>query len=548
MQRTSYPVPAQESERQEALRRYKVLDTPPEESFDRLTRLAAQLFGVPVALISLIDADRQWHKSCYGFDARELSREVSFCAHNLVEDDVMVVQDALADARFAHNPLVTADPNVRFYAGAPLITPGGYTLGSLCVLDVTPRTFAAAQQAQLRDLAAMVMDELDLRREVAERKRAERALQESEEKYRTVVESVRDVVFRTDAEGRLTFLNPAWTEVTGHRIEAALGQRLSAFVHQTSGDPEGTGVERLRAGDNDFGRYEVQFKTSGAAPRWMEVFARPMCDENGDVVGTSGTLHDVTKWREAEAQMRKALDKERELGRLKSRFVSMASHELRTPLATIQSSAELASLFMQRGAHEKTDKHLRRIQNNVERMATLLEDVLIFGRVESGQLPFEPIEMDMAGLATELVDDIKQGIGAGHVLQTSGVDQEVALVADPQLLRLILTNLLSNAVKYSPEGSTVRLCVQPTDDVVHITVSDEGIGIPSEDIDRLFEPFHRAENVGATRGTGLGLAILNEAVGVHNGDVKVESAKGKGSTFHVTLPRAHPVADAASRR
>jgi signal transduction histidine kinase len=121
-------------------------------------------------------------------------------------------------------------------------------------------------------------------------------------------------------------------------------------------------------------------------------------------------------------------------------------------------------------------------------------------------------------------------------------------VADPQLLRLILTNLLSNAVKYSPEGSTVRLCVQPTDDVVHITVSDEGIGIPSEDIDRLFEPFHRAENVGATRGTGLGLAILNEAVGVHNGDVKVESAKGKGSTFHVTLPRAHPVADAASRR
>jgi len=931
MQHTSYPVPPQESERQAALQRYQILDTPPEESFDRLTRLAAQLFDVPVALISLIDTDRQWHKSCYGFDAREVRREVSFCAHNLVGDTVMIVEDTTVDPRFADNPIVTADPHVRFYAGAPLITTDGHSLGSLCILDEEPRAFEAAQQAQLRDLAAMVMDELELRREVAERKRAERelqaseqrfrglvsnlpglvyrctydaawstlymshgledlggypvsafergqrsfkeivvpedlpkirqavreavttrstyeveyrirakdgtirwiedmarpcfdedgrvkwldgvmfdvterkqteerlrlletavedatesvlitdseldrpgprilyansgfeamtgyrsdeavgktprllqgpdtdpallerlrrelengdsffgktvnyrkdgtpfinewsispvhdergevthyvavqrditerektkkelvryarqleqttaaledakartdrilasitdafftldhdgqftylneqaeqllehpadeligeniwdvfadavgtvfhdeflrvvdeqeamqfeafypprqrwyrvhaypfedglsvffsdvtdrkraerALQESEEKYRTVVENVKDVVFRTDAEGRLTFLNPAWTEVTGHGVEAALGRRMSTFVHQTNGETDWVEFEALLAGDKDFCRYEVQLKTSDDVPRWMEVFVRPMVDKSGSVVGTSGTLHDVTKWREAEAQMRKALDKERELGRLKSRFVSMASHELRTPLATIQSSAELADLFMQRGATEKTSKHLGRIQNNVDRMAALLEDVLIFGRVESGRLPFEPVGMNLAGLAAELVNDIRQGIGAGHTVHASGVEDEIALQADPQLLRLVLTNLLSNAVKYSPEGSTVRLDVRATEEAVHVTVSDEGIGIPHEDLDRLFEPFHRADNVGSTNGTGLGLAILSEAIDLHEGTVDVDSTEGEGSTFSVTLPRTRPMPD-----
>lgn len=384
--------------------------------------------------------------------------------------------------------------------------------------------------------------------DVTDRKRAERALQESEEKYRTVVENVKDVVFRTDAEGRLTFLNPAWTDVTGHSIATTLGRPMDSFVHDTHDESDWAEFEAVLAGDKDFCRYEVQLKTSDDTPRWMEVFARPLFDEDGELVGTSGTLHDVTKWREAEAQMRKALDKERELGRLKSRFVSMASHELRTPLATIQSSAELADLFMKRGVNEKTSKHLSRIQNNVDRMATLLEDVLIFGRVESGRLPFEPVGMDAAGLATELVNDVRQGIGAAHTLQTSGLEGEIALDADPQLLRLILTNLLSNAVKYSAEGSTVRLDMQPSETEVLITVSDEGIGIPSEDLDRLFEPFHRAENVGSANGTGLGLSILKEAIDLHRGTVKVDSTEGEGSTFRVTLPRAVPTNGVAGER
>jgi PAS domain S-box-containing protein len=390
------------------------------------------------------------------------------------------------------------------------------------------------------DAAGHATHYVAVQRDITKRKQVERALRSSEQKYRTVVENVRDVVFRTDADGRFMFLNPAWTDVTGYPIEDALGQPFKAYTLNGNGEAGNEAFEAMLSRQRDFCRCEVQLKTRDEEPRWMEVFARPVYDDDGQIVSTSGTLHDVTKWHEAEEQMRAALEKERELGRLKSRFVSMASHELRTPLATIQSSAELAGMFMERGAEAKSTKHLGRIEDNVERMTTLLEDVLIFGRVESGRLPFNPEPMDLSPLAQEMVSSIQQGIGQNHCIQASGIDDALPMTADPQLIRLILTNLLSNAVKYSDEESRVQLTVDREEEHVRITVEDEGIGIPEADFDRLFEPFHRAENVGTRRGTGLGLSILKEVADLHGGRVGVESTEGEGSTFWVVVPHSPP--------
>jgi diguanylate cyclase (GGDEF)-like protein len=153
-------IPMNEASRLDTLRALKILDTSPEERFDRLTRLAKRLFGVPIALISLVDADRQWFKSCQGLDASETSRDVSFCGHAILGEDVLMVPDALQDERFHDNPLVTGDPRIRFYAGCPLRVPNGSKLGTLCLIDVEPRSLDAGDLELLRDLTRMAEQEI----------------------------------------------------------------------------------------------------------------------------------------------------------------------------------------------------------------------------------------------------------------------------------------------------------------------------------------------------------------------------------------------------
>ena len=150
-----------ESTRVATLRSLNILDTSAEERFDRLTRLAKRLFGVPIALVSLGDADRQWFKSCVGLDASETPRDISFCGHAILGSGVFVIPDALADQRFSDNPLVTGAPNVRFYAGCPLQVSNGSKIGTLCLIDVEPREFDSESAALLRDLARMVEQEIE---------------------------------------------------------------------------------------------------------------------------------------------------------------------------------------------------------------------------------------------------------------------------------------------------------------------------------------------------------------------------------------------------
>jgi len=153
-------LPADEAERLAALRSTKLLDSPPVERFDRFTRIARRLFGVPIALVSLVDAERQWFKSRQGLDVSETPRDISFCGHAILGGDVLVVPDATRDPRFRDNPLVTGDPNVRFYAGYPLRGPDGYRVGTLCVIDRSPRELSTDEIELLRDLGAMIEAEI----------------------------------------------------------------------------------------------------------------------------------------------------------------------------------------------------------------------------------------------------------------------------------------------------------------------------------------------------------------------------------------------------
>jgi GAF domain-containing protein len=161
------PVPENEESRLSALRNYNILDTPPEEAFDIIARLASYICGTPIGLVTLIDRHRQWFKSRVGLDIPETPRDMAFCAHTILQPSLFVVPDTTADERFSSHPLVANEPNIRFYAGAPLITGEGYPLGTLCVLDRIPRELNADQKNALLSLACLVIIQLDLRRKLA---------------------------------------------------------------------------------------------------------------------------------------------------------------------------------------------------------------------------------------------------------------------------------------------------------------------------------------------------------------------------------------------
>lgn len=200
------PTPHNESARLAALHRYGVLDTLAEAAFDDLVRLAAQICGTPIALVSLVDANRQWFKSRLGLEALETPRDISFCAHGILQEDVFIVPDATTDDRFAESPLVTGDPLIRFYAGAPLVTPDGYALGMLCVKDYVPRELTEEQVEALRILGRQVMAQLELREQMAqlattlaEYQRVETELRQSHQLFQTVIDHLPHRIFWKDS-------------------------------------------------------------------------------------------------------------------------------------------------------------------------------------------------------------------------------------------------------------------------------------------------------------------------------------------------------------
>ena len=303
------PVPADEPERLRVLRGYKILDSAPELAFDDLTRLASHICGTPIALISFVDAERQWFKSRVGLDATETPRDVAFCAHAILQSEVMEVPDALADARFSDNPLVTADPKIRFYAGAPLVAPSGQTLGTLCVIDRQPRRLTDAQREALRALSRQVIAQLEFRhhieeleRLIRERDRAESALNEREQALRDLFDSTNDLIQVVDHDGRFVYVNRAWRDMLGYSDDDLGRLRISDITAPESREESAARFVRLRAGET-LAHVETTFRSKDGRVVEVEGNIAPH-SEAGVVVSTRGFFRDVTARRQAERALR----------------------------------------------------------------------------------------------------------------------------------------------------------------------------------------------------------------------------------------------------
>ncbi len=245
-----------------------------------------------------------------------------------------------------------------------------------------------------------------------------------------------------------------------------------------------------------------------------------------------------TELRQKNAELHQALEKEKKLNDLKTKLLSMASHEFRTPLTTVMMAADMLETFGNSLTSRQKVSFLGRIKVATELMTELMNEILQYNRIDAGLETLASKEIDLRQFCTELIDEIRLISDHEHniafkVQQNSG---GAVFNADPLVLRQIINNLLSNAVKYSPRGGRVNLILKLSDKKVIFQVEDQGMGIPEEEINCLFEAFQRGSNVRNIQGTGLGLAIVKKYVDLYEGDIRVESEINRGSTFTVTLP------------
>jgi len=407
----------------------------------------------------------------------------------------------------------------------------------------------------------------------------EKALKENQQMIRLTMQSIADGLIVADNAGKITFFNPVAANLTGFDPQEALNNELfrvyrlkkhinSPFLHFNID----SFLEFVHS-DQSTGFY--LYSNSG---EYIPVnhSVSEVLDDKGKRQGVIITFRDITDIRTAqlelkklndelenrvekrttelrqknalleqevsrrlviEEELKKSLEKEKEINELKSRIVTTISHEFRTPMTTILSSAQLMDRNINKGGDiERLKKHTASIQKNVHALIELMNDVLLVEKLDSNKLDIELCPLPIMNFFEDMVEDVRIGIGRNHQFEFQHNVFPTEINTDKKMLKQIVGNLLSNAFKYSPSGTTVFLVVFIADNELKITVKDQGIGIPEESQKHLFDSFFRAKNVTNIEGTGVGLSILAKSLELLNGQIDVESAEGKGTTFYVRIP------------
>lgn len=388
---------------------------------------------------------------------------------------------------------------------------------------------------QLKSANEQLQNQIAQRQQAeAEREKAIAELRDSEARFRRLVEFNMIGIMLADTNGKIIEANDALLNIIGYTREDLL---LDKIRWDELTPPEYRYVDEQAI---------EQMRITKVCPPFEKEYIRKDGSRIHVLLGTmlldnSQTdcvcfVLDITERKLAEAEIRKALEQEKELNELKSSFVSMVSHEFRNPLNAISTSAQLLERYSDKWSQAQQANFFQQIKASVSRMTVLLDDVLIIGRSEAGKLKFNPAPLNLPKLCRNLVEEIKLSTGNNCNIKFVVHGQCTTPQIDESLLRYIFTNLLSNAIKYSPAGSRVDFELSCQDEAAIFQIRDEGIGIPKEDQAQLFQSFHRAKNVGNIPGTGLGLTIVKQCVDLHGGAIAVTSEVGVGTTFTVTLP------------
>jgi PAS domain S-box-containing protein len=398
---------------------------------------------------------------------------------------------------------------------------------------------------QVEDVTAMVLQEkkraaqseLSDSLQASERKYL-KYFQENEERFRILVENVKDyAIYMLDPKGRVMSWNKGAERLKGYTPDEVLGRDNSIFF--TDEDVEQGIPDRDLRMVQELGYYESEgwrVRKDGSQI-WANVILTAVHDNEGNLRGYAKFCQDVTDRKKAEDDIRAALRKEKELGEIKSRFISLASHEFRTPLGAILSSAFLLEKYQEEHPDERTVKHLDRIKSNVNNLIQILNDFLSLSKLEEGKIDCVHEQLDLLQFSEEIVQNLQESAKRGQTIQLEVNGNPETVYTDGKILKNVLNNLLSNAIKYSGENSSIDFSIHYLRDRITLVIQDHGIGIPEKDQEHLFERFYRASNTAHTSGTGLGLSIVKNYLALMNGELEFYSRVNEGTTFMVHLPK-----------
>jgi PAS domain S-box-containing protein len=377
---------------------------------------------------------------------------------------------------------------------------------------------------------------IGLAHDITERQQAETALRVSEERFRQFIESAPIAAIICDPDGRIILVNREAEKLFDYERDGLIGQSIEALVPEILKEAHIQHREDFILSPN---HYRIQLMELPARRKSGGVFPADIQLRHIDMTPTPLVMSfiiDITQRKQTEEALKHALAQEKELGELKSRFVSMASHEFRTPLAAILATTETLTFYRDRMDAEQIDARLDKIRQQVSHMKDIMEDVLQLARMQAGRVEFKPLADDLQGLCWEIVEEFESQVEFRGRVFYEACESPVRTLFDRRLMRQVITNVVHNALKYSQAEKPVFMQLRQDEKHITLTVKDEGIGIPPEDVKRMFEPFHRANNVGTISGTGLGLSITKQAVELHNGTITIVSQLGVGTTATVTLP------------
>jgi PAS domain S-box-containing protein len=642
-----------EQERLCALYSYDVLDTEAEAEYGNMAKLAAQIFGVPFACISLIDKERQWIKASVGLDIDQSPRSSSFCQYTIAGSEVFEVQDTLLDTRFADNPFVSGDPYVRFYAGAPLVDADGYTLGALCIMDRSPNQITSEQKRILETLAGEVVVRLSLKRRKQELRTENLRLEEmlnisslspeihsildregnvlfinaavtnllgysvSEAlkmnfwqvcypedmakvkatlaeglvagqkqfdlqfrvvgslglvrwfswsmvtkngrwysygrditeikqvqselmKLSFVASKVNNGVVINDAENQVTWVNEAFEKITGFNLDDIKGKRLGDLISGPETDLPLIQYAREQAKENQSFTIDLLGYKKDKTPIWLSIYNTVVLDEHGSVDIEVEIILDVTDKKRAEREMFEAKEQALQLSEAKEMFLSVMSHEIRNPLNAV---IGMTHLLLGNDPKLSQINDLNILKFSGENLLHIINDILDFTKIETGNLELEHLSFSLKALANDIINSLQINANKNENQIELNFDDRIPaeLLGDKTRLYQILMNLLGNAIKFTHKGKVeLQMALQEDQNekvLVEFQVKDNGIGIPADKQSYIFESFTQAKTDISRKygGTGLGLAITKKLLKLYNSDIHVSSTEGQGTTFTFTL-------------